>query len=309
MPALLSLLSLPGLYAQSGSGYDTTGYSSQLKLNRRLVHGTSVGLMSATFVGLNQAWYSQYQRGSFHFFNDSQEWLQADKAGHAFTGYFITGMMYPAYRFAGYSQEKSAWMAMGFSWVSMAGIEVLDGFSEKWGASWTDLVANTAGIGLAGFQQLAWQEQRLWLKFSSGATNYPNDRAVQARVDNLFGETWAEKMLKDYNRSTYWVSANVYSFMPEESKFPKWLNVSAGYGVEGLLGGFNNAWQLNDIAYNYSQIDRYRQYYLAPDVDFTRLPIKGKAWTIIAPALNIFKFPAPAVEFSKHGTRWHWFKF
>ncbi len=35
-------------------------------------------------------------------------------------------------------------------------------------------------------------------------------------------------MLKDYNGQTYWLSFNVASFLPTNSGFPYWLNMSLG---------------------------------------------------------------------------------
>ena len=34
--------------------------------------------------------------------------------------------------------------------------------------------------------------------------------------------------------------------MPEESKFPKWLNVAVGYGAENMFGGCENEWAVDD---------------------------------------------------------------
>src|SRR6476620_6964690 len=39
---------------------------------------------TALFV-LNELWYADYPRSDFHFVNDNAEWLQMDKAGHAFS--------------------------------------------------------------------------------------------------------------------------------------------------------------------------------------------------------------------------------
>ena len=47
-------------------------------------------------------------------------------------------------------------------------------------------------------------------------------------------------MLKDYNAQTYWLEWKYSLFFPD-SNFPKWLNLSFGYGAEGLFG-YENKW-------------------------------------------------------------------
>src|SRR5690606_24524913 len=46
---------------------------------------TGAVLYTGTIIALNDAWYKDYPRTSFHTFDDSGEWLQMDKAGHAFS--------------------------------------------------------------------------------------------------------------------------------------------------------------------------------------------------------------------------------
>ena len=48
----------------------------------------------------------------------------------------------------------------------MLPIEIMDGFSEAYGASWSDVVANAAGAALSGAQLLAWHQIRIHPKFS-----------------------------------------------------------------------------------------------------------------------------------------------
>ena len=40
----------------------------------RLITAANIVGYSAVLVGLNAAWYSQYPKTSFHFFNDNAEW-------------------------------------------------------------------------------------------------------------------------------------------------------------------------------------------------------------------------------------------
>src|SRR5690349_20178397 len=61
------------------------------KINRRY-RNTVIG-MGAAYAGgmaiLYQQWYKDYPQSSFHLFNDGDEWLQMDKAGHAGSAYYL----------------------------------------------------------------------------------------------------------------------------------------------------------------------------------------------------------------------------
>ena len=55
------------------------------------------GITATTYIGtmliLNELWYKNYSHSSFHFFDDSQEWLQMDKAGHVFSSYYLSSIL------------------------------------------------------------------------------------------------------------------------------------------------------------------------------------------------------------------------
>jgi hypothetical protein len=263
------------------------------KKRQRLVTYGSIGVYGITLVGLNSAWYASYPRSSFHFFNDNSEWQQMDKAGHAWSAYGISRLTYGAWRWAGASEKKAVLLASLSGPGFLTVIETLDGFSSQWGWSWGDMGANVFGGGLFAAQQLGWHEQRISYKWSFHVKDY-NDPQLEKRADNLYGSSFPERMLKDYNGQSYWLSANIHAFLPE-TKIPKWLNIAVGYGAEGMFGGTQN------IGPNFDRRDipRYRQFILAPDVDFTRIKTKSKVLHTVFYILNGFKFPSPALELSR----------
>ena len=108
-------------------------------------------------------------------------------------------------------------------------------------------------------------------------------------------------MLKDYNAQTYWLSANIKSFFPN-SKWPSWLNIAVGYGADGMFGGFENKWtdESGNEVTRYD-IPRVRQFYLAPDVDFTKIKTRSKFLRTTFELLNSFKFPAPTIMIDSKG--------
>lgn len=269
----------------------------------------SLGSYTATMISLNSAWYSQYERSSFHFFNDNAEWLQMDKVGHAWTSYSEGLYGIALFRWAGLQDKKAIWIGGMVGTFFQAGIEVLDGFSARWGASVGDLIANSTGSALVIFQELAWQEQRFRLKFSAHRPDYSDfEEPLQARAVDLYGTSIAEQLLKDYNGQTYWLTVNPSTFIKNpDSKFPKWLSIAFGYGGEGIFGGHFNQWTDDEeVYYDYeNSIPRTRQYYLSVDVDLDRIPTNSKLLKVILGAVNVLKFPAPALEFGKGGTRFH----
>ena len=106
-------------------------------------------------------------------------------------------------------------------------------------------------------------------------------------------------MLKDYNAQTYWLSANLRSFFPKTG-LPKWLNIAVGYGAEGMFGGYENlARDKNgNLIFDRRDIQRYRQWYLAPDLDFTKIKTDSKFLKTVFFGLNMLKFPTPALAFA-----------
>ena len=278
------------------------------------LNGSIAAGYTGTMALLNVAWYKGYERSSFHFFNDMGEWEDMDKAGHFFSTYFESKWTSSLYRWTGVKERKAAYMGAIGGFVFQGGIEVLDGFSEKWGASAWDIVFNTAGAMTFLGQELLWEEQRISVKFSAHKPKYSttpiqanNSMAtttIRERADALYGTSLAEIALKDYNGLTIWVSGNISAFIrKEDHKFPKWLNLAVGYSAENVYGGFGNGWSVGEDNYRLSDelYPRYRQFLLAPDVDFTRIPTKSKGLKILFGILNIIKIPAPALEVNSLG--------
>ncbi len=239
---------------------------------------------TGVMIGLNQLWYKNEPRSSFHFFNDNKEWNQMDKIGHGTTAYYVGKAGYEVLKWSGVSRKKSIMYGGSLGLFFLTSVEVFDGYSSAWGFSWGDVAVNAAGSGLFVAQQLAWNEQRVLLKYSFHKSNYWQLRP------NVLGENIVQNALKDYNGQTYWLSINIASFLGKENKFPKWLNLALGYGADGMLGAFNN-----DLFPNYK---RQRQYYISLDVDLTRLKTKSKFLHAVLGTFGFVKFPFPTIEFN-----------
>lgn len=281
----------------------------QKKTRTWLVGGANLAAYGGTMIVLNEAWYKNYPRAKFHAFNDWPEWKQVDKAGHLFSAYTESLVSMEMWRWTGMERKKRIWIGglSGAAYQTL--IEVLDGHSAGWGWSWPDFGANLLGSGALVAQELAWDEQRVRLKYSFHGKSYA-DPQLEKRKNELFGEGGLQRMLKDYNGQTYWASLNLHSFFPGLD-LPRWLSISVGYGAEGMFGGrANYAEDKNgNTTFNRPDIKRYRQWYLSPDIDLSRVPVRSRALRIMLGALNAFKFPAPALEFSNGTLKGHLFYF
>lgn len=290
------------LYAQNeiSDHPDYDSLTREIKKKRvKWVAAGHAAFYGGSITGLSIMWYSKQPQGAFRFFNDNDEWLQVDKVGHIYSAYEMSRASHAMWRWSGLPEKKSIWLG-GLSGLAFQSIiEVLDGFSSEYGFSVGDYVANVAGTSIFMAQQFAWHEQRIKMKFSAFPKRYGSPE-LQGRADNLYGKSLPEKLLKDYNHQSYWLSFDVHSLFNSE-KWPGWLNVAVGYGADGMFGGTSNVAKNKDgeIVFDRRDIARYRQWYLSPDINFRKIPTNKKGVKVLLFVLDAVKFPAPALEFSK----------
>ncbi len=286
-------------FARANSLEDSVLHKTTKKV---ILCSATAAVAGGSLVYLNQLWYRQYSSGTFHAFDDNNEWLQMDKVGHLFVTYNSGRLMMGAMRWAGFSKNKSIFIGGTSGFVYMTAVEVMDGFSNGWGFSWGDMAANFGGTALAISQQYFWDEQRISLKYSFHQTSYPQYRP------NLLGSNLGEQITKDYNGQTYWLSVNIASFLKKENKFPKWINLAFGYGAEGMIGGKDN-YVLISADGTILGNNRYRKYLFSLDVDFTKIKTKSHILKSIFSVINCFKIPFPAIEFNNAGVKFNAFYF
>lgn len=255
-------------------------------------------------MGLSQVWYREEPMEAFHLFDDNSSWLQMDKVGHTMTAYYMGNMGIKAMQWTGTKRKKAIWIGGLYGFAYLSAIEVLDGFSSEWGFSVGDMAANAAGSALAISEQLLWDEQRIFMKYSAQFTDYAQYRPA------VLGSSAMERLLKDYNGQTYWLSVNVSSWFREKPKWlPAWINIAAGYGVDGLTGGEANI-AFTDNGFPVPNFKRQRQFYLSLDLDLTRIPTNSKVLRTCFDLLSFVKFPAPALEIKSGGVvKGHWIYF
>jgi uncharacterized protein YfiM (DUF2279 family) len=301
----LLILFLMLLTAKGTRSQDTLSFWEPAPtLQKDRVRGVSIGLAAgytASMAGLYSLWYADYPHSDFHTFDDNNEWLQVDKAGHLGSAYYLGKWGIDLFQWTGMEKKKATWIGGTAGLAFLTTIEIFDGYSEEWGFSTGDMIANCAGTAMAISQELLWEDQRIKIKFSWHATDY-----AQYNPD-LLGDDFPETLFKDYNGQTYWLSANISSFFPA-SKFPEWLNFSVGYGAEGMTSAGNEPSD-SEIA-DTPDFERYRQFYIAPDIELSNLKVKSKLLKSVFGVFGFIKFPAPAIEINGNDqVKFHWLYF
>ncbi len=251
----------------------------------------SSALTTGSLIYLHQAWYKNYNTGSFHFFDDNNEWYAIDKCGHTLTTYQTARLMMGAFDWAGFKPKQQLWIGGTMGFAYMSAVEVMDGYSRGWGFSWGDMGANALGSAFAISQQAVWKEQRIQLKFSY----FPSDLAQYN--PRLLGSSEHEKILKDYNAQTYWLSVNPYSFLNKQSRFPKWLNVALGYGGQDMIGAVSNPTLYRNDG-SVINFNRRQQYYLSLDIQLSNIKTRSAFLKRLLSVVSIIKIPSPTLELS-----------
>lgn len=294
---LAILLLLLCMFLQLNSATATTianPDTTQADKQKLIVLGTgfTVGY-SAMLVGLNKAWYAEQERTGFHFFNDNSQWRQVDKTGHFWGAFHQSRTGIDMLRWAGVPDKKAILYGGLLGVVLQTPVEVFDGYQKDYGASVGDMIANTVGSAAVVAQELAWQEVRVMPKYSFHTTRFASERP------NVLGKSIAEQALKDYNGQTYWLSVNVGDFLPQQSKYPKWLSIAIGYGVDEVV--YNHEPTNNTLG-----LDAHRQFYLSPDLNLMHFKGRSKIVNTALYVLSIVKVPAPTLEYNrKDGFKFH----
>lgn len=244
------------------------------------------------------AWYKAQFTGVFHFFDDSQEWLGMDKGGHYITAFVESWICIEWYKLIypketlKFNIQNSKFILFGFAgFFLQLPIEFMDGYSQGYGFSFYDCIANLAGSLTALVQFMVWGRILIFPKVSFFPSEYAAIRP------NLLGSNLIEQFIKDYNALTYW-----YSFSPNlllgRKLFPSWLNIAIGYSADGLLGGHDNIWtDANANIHDHSNIPRVCYFYLSLDINVLELPWKNKYLRWSLGIFNVVKIPIPVINY------------
>lgn len=247
---------------------------------------------------LSQTWYKDRQRVPFHFYDDSKAFLQVDKFGHSFGSYVYSYVGFHYLRNIGLTRNEALCFGATLGTILQFPIEIMDGIHEGFGFSWGDVAANAMGSALVLGQELFFHEQIATYKFSYWESPYSNN------TNGYLGSTTLDRLLKDYNGHTYWLSVPIRSLV-EYDRIPPWISVAIGYGANGMYGEFGNMTSYNGV--NIPETTRYRQYLFSLDIDWTRIETNSGFLKILLQAMTFIKLPFPALEYNSKGQfKWYW---
>ena len=258
-------------------------------------------VLTGAITYLKYQWYNDKERVPFHFYNDFKGWNQIDKLGHFYISYLESNVGYSLLKKFNFSEKKALHYGGFQGLILETPIEFFDAYHEGWGFSLSDMLANSFGSLFFIAQQKLFDEQLIRPKLSFSRSIYAQNANGLLGKDNLLSE-----FIYDYNGYTYW-----FSFSPKRifkiNKIPEWINLSFGFGSNGMLGEFENKKTYKGKILPFYK--RYRQYYLSLDINLSKIKTNSRPLKKIFNVLSYLKIPLPTIEFSNKKLKGYLFYF
>lgn len=258
-------------------------------------------VLTGAITYLKYQWYNDKERVPFHFYNDFKGWNQVDKLGHFYISYLESNVGYSLLKKFNFSEKKALYYGGFQGLILETPIEFFDAYHEGWGFSLSDMLANSFGSLFFIAQQKLFDEQLIRPKLSFTRSVYAQNANGLLGKNNLLSE-----FVYDYNGYTYW-----FSFSPKRifkiNTIPEWINLSFGYGSNGMLGEFENRKTYRGKILPVYK--RYRQYYLSLDINFSKIKTNSRPLKKIFDVLSYLKIPLPTLEFSNRKLKGYLFYF
>ncbi len=217
-----------------------------------------------------------------------------DKVGHSCAAYYVGLFCGRSLEWTGVAKKKAVIAGGSIGLGYLTAIELMDGYSSGWGFSMGDMAANIGGTGLYVAQELAWNEQRIQLKYNFIPSDYASYRP------ETLGVGFFPQALKDYNGQAYWLVTNP-GYWKADSSWPKWLNLAVGYSADGMTGGTVNSFPLLENGDVIPTFERTRQYYLSVDIDLFQIEARRNWFKVLRSFVGFVKIPAPAIGINSNG--------
>jgi Predicted periplasmic lipoprotein (DUF2279) len=237
-----------------------------------------------------KAWWSGEKAPHFFFRSDwDQDFRDQDKFGHMFGGYHLTRLGHDALKYACVSEKKAQITSAAYAEFFQLQIEVFDGHYKKYGFSYADVLANTAGMVFA-----VAQEKHPSLRAIKPTMSYHQTAALRNRANYA---TELRPSL-DYSGQTYWFSTDVNALLPDDYKryWPSAVRLSVGHSITDWVRSTDGA-----------ELRAKRRLLLSLDLDPEKLPGNNHIWMEIKHQLSYYHFPAPALQLtpSWNGIAWY----
>ena len=265
---------------------------SQVTAVRAGVGTAFVGGNAYLYHYFKKAWWSGERAPHFFFHADwDQEFRDQDKFGHLLGGYHLARIGYAGMREACVGEKKAIFWSAAYAAAFQLQIEIFDGQFKKYGFSYADMIANTAGQTLAVMQELHPRLRAIKPTFS-----YHKSRALKNTENGTISSELRPSL--DYSGQTYWFSADVNELLPDAAKpyWPSFIRFSAGHSVTDWINPETAA-----------TVRGKRKIILSLDFDPEKLPGNAPLWRSIKHTLSYYHFPAPALELTPkmHLSPWY----
>lgn len=263
----------------------------EIRLRRAGVAGMFVAGNGILYSYFKRAWWSGEKADHFFFQADwDQDFRDQDKLGHALGGYHLARFGKAFLRSACMSNTKAIAWSAAYAALFQLQIEIYDGFYKKYGFSYADLLANTAGTALAVLH-----ETHPKTKAIRPLISYHKSAAMR-NADNIPGEL---RPSLDYSGQTYWLAFNPYDMMSPETR--KWwmgiLRVSVGHSITDWIDPQTGA-----------NIRAQRKFLLTIDIDAEKLPGDNRIWKTFKRQLGYIHLPSPALQITPNTEVIGWYK-
>ena len=119
------------------------------------------------------------------------------------------------------------------------------------------------------------------------------------------GKNISQRIFKDYNGQTYWLTFDFNNKIQEKVKIFKYLNFSLGYSIDGFVGARNN--NVPNCS-ECNEITRQSQLLFSVDLDLSEIHTKNSMLELLLNSFSVIKFPAPTLILQDHNEfRWLYF--
>jgi len=270
---------------------ESAGYRA---VARTATAGTFIGAQAVLWRYFENAWWSGERSDGFFFRADwGEDFRDQDKFGHLFGGYHLTRIGDGALRNACLSPGKAIALSAIYATLFQLQIEIWDAKFEKYGFSYPDLLANTAGMVYA-----VAQHKYPSLKRVKPTISYSRSAAMHARDAGLLPNSEIRESL-DYSGQTYWFSSEVDHFLPVAARryWPDVLRFSVGHSITDWIDPQTGA-----------PIRAQRKILLSLDFDASKLPGEHPIWRTVKNTLSYIRLPAPALQITPSFDAIGWYK-
>jgi hypothetical protein len=243
-----------------------------------------LGGMFTGWLGMHIYYSQTWWKNRAHYFKFDEDPYYArnvDKLSHVYTANLISTSSSILFGWTGLNQTLSIALGATTAIAYETYIEINDGFSPDWGFDWGDMAGNFIGALYPVAQHFVKPLQTVNIKWS-------------------FKPAWLEKKLRnypdlldDYTSMKFWITFNPYDLLSKKIQkyYPSFLGLGLGVTLQNAshVTGTSNA---------------FRDFYLAFDIDITKLPGNTDFLIALKKILNFYHIPTPGVKFT-HGAVWY----